>query len=578
MDSSSVLTLSEESLAEQLEEILRFLEFVHPGLTDGTYESRKACIEIRPISRCGYNYALSRSLNLWNLNDSSVDRLRKFLELHNGAEYCLYYSVFAFNYDKAYTVTPTGQKRKKGKVNSEAALFHNEIVLDFDHLSKDDFEDLYSRFSELGLDGLWVYTGHGIQVHLKLTDLSFDSSILKKIVYKFRAKGFDCDEACVDPARIMRLPSTFNCKCFVEEEFYHEQEDPPYTEVLHRVDEEYEIETLFKKLDSLRTTSQADERILYDLFAEQKPLTTPKVNMLPSPAVADIFEVQQIVYPYIVRFELPEPICKMLVSVPFGFRNKAFGFLVKYFKMHLRLGKEQIREIMTLWAAQACDIPYDSKDFDYDFERFYHKGGLPYDNKLAGQFGFIDFESQIELRKKNIYIPSSFIRSLADMDGTVVRLYLGIKLLEHIGEPTTIEKLSPVLNVSVPMVKKYISAAKGCPHIYIQKGYKKAGIPNEYRSTKIVSFSEGYFSLSYNDVQAYLSQLNVGEVKLYLFMRYKFFSGEVFMAQDNLGKNIGLQQNTISVLTKSLQKKYFLKTTKKYISNDVYSCIYTLLR
>lgn len=577
MDNKDVLSLSSEELEQQLRAIVDFLTFSHPGLTDGTYESRKACVELRPISRCGYNYSLSRSLNLWNLNENSVERLRQFLLLHNGTQYCLYYSVFAFDYDKAYTVTPSGQKRKRGKVNKEAALFHNEVVLDFDNVPRSEFKTLYDRFAELGLYGLWVYTGHGIQVHLKLSELCFDHSILKKLIYKFRAKGFMCDEACVDTARVMRLPNTFNCKCFAVEKFAHEVDNPPFCEVVWRDEEEYAVETLFKKLDALRTVSPADERVLYDLLAEEQT-TKPSISARPSAAVADVFEMQQIVYPHIVRFDLPEPICKMLISVPYGYRNMAFGFLVKYFKMHLRLGKTQIKEIMSLWATQACKVPYDLKEFEYDFERFYYKGGLPYSSELTQQFGYIDFESQIELRKQNIYIPGAFIRSLDEIEGTVVRLYLGIKLLEHLDEPPTIDRLAKVLDVSVPMVKKCIAAAKGCSHIYIKKGYKRAGIPNEYRSSKIVSFSDGYFSLSYNDVQAYLSQLNVGEVKLYLFMRYKFYSGEVFMAQENLGRSIGLQQNTVSVLTKSLQEKYFLKITKKYISNNVFSCIYTLLR
>lgn len=577
MNVKNALELSSEGLEKQLKDIVKFLSFSHPGLVDGTYESRKACVELRPISRCGYNYSLSRSLNLWNLNANSVERLRQFLLLHNGTQYCLYYSVFAFDYDKAYTVTPSGQKRKKGKVNKEAVLFHNEIVLDFDDVPKSEFEILYDRFAELGLYGLWVYTGHGIQVHLKLDELHFDSSILKKIVYKFRAKGFKCDEACVDTARVMRLPSTFNCKCFAVEKLAHEKDNPPFCEIVAIDEEAYAIETLFKKLDALQTVSPADERVLLDLFAEEQKVNANGV-VVPSATVSNVFEMQQIVYPHIVRFELPEPICKMLIAVPYGYRNMAFGFLVKYFKMHLRLGKTQIKEIMTLWAAQACKVPYDTKEFDYDFERFYYKGGLPYSSELTQQFGYIDFESQIELRKQNIYIPGAFIRSFNEIDGIVVRLYLGIKLLEHLEEAPTIDHLSAVLNVSAPMVKKYIAASKGCSHIYVKKGYKKAGIPNEYRSSKIVSFSDGYFSLSYNDVQAYLSHLNVGEVKLYLFMRYKFYSGEVFMSQENLGRSIGLQQNTVSVLTKSLQKKYFLKITRKYISNNVFSCIYTLLR
>ena len=68
MDKTNVLTLTSQQLEEQLKEIVSFLSFAHPGLTDGTYESRKACVEIRPISRCGYNYTLSKSLNLSLIN------------------------------------------------------------------------------------------------------------------------------------------------------------------------------------------------------------------------------------------------------------------------------------------------------------------------------------------------------------------------------------------------------------------------------------------------------------------------------------------------------------------------------
>ena len=97
---------------EYLEEIIEFLSITHPSLLSNS----GGCVEIRPIIRDSvYSYDKSKSLNLFNLNENSVKRLNDFLNFHSEQKTCIYYSIFAYDYDKiAYT--KSGKKAKKVKL------------------------------------------------------------------------------------------------------------------------------------------------------------------------------------------------------------------------------------------------------------------------------------------------------------------------------------------------------------------------------------------------------------------------------------------------------------------------------
>ena len=235
------IRIDQEQLSQQHQTIIEFLSTVHPFLLTG--KDKIPCVEIRPLSRgvTEYDYNLSRSLNLWDLSEKSVERLYKFLELHNGEPYCLYYSVYAYDYDKE-TYTKTGKKAQKGKITSSAALFTQEIVLDFDHIGEKEWSRLSEYLEQLNIEGIWVKTGHGYQLHILLKQICYDLKLLDKMVEIFRAKGFDCDEACIDSSRIMRLPETFNCKCFADETYHEESAHPPYTQIVQMTQRRYDIE------------------------------------------------------------------------------------------------------------------------------------------------------------------------------------------------------------------------------------------------------------------------------------------------------------------------------------------------
>lgn len=571
-------------IEEQLQTVLSFLRAVHPCLVEDTGFS--PCVELRPIPRGipkddKRYFPLTWSLNLWKLDDEGIARLRKFLERHNGEPTCLFYSVFTYDNHKEVH-TKKGAPAKPGKITTEAALEAQEIALDFDDIGFTEYTELVDRFEELGIYALWTSSGHGYQAHILLSE-PLGKEDLRTFVYKFRSKGFPCDANCVDPARVMRLPGTFNNKCFKEERYASERSNPPRCEIVQDTNQRYGLSYIMDQLDKLETVSEEDEAEYAGSIKkgeEKTPVTMPAVE-------EDTALLRRIEYPYLSEFDLPEAVERMLAYTPQGYRNKCLGFLIRFFKNQYKLGKRQISEILDIWSKEACDPVYTADEFKDDFSRLYYNyNGLSYDAALTKKFGSIDFEQMIRLRKQNIHIPNSFFADLEGLSVAEVRLYLGIKLLEHTDESTSQEALSELLGVSTRNLRPALQHLVKDGHCFIKKGAPKLKIPNTYHTNRIVSAHDGYMSFSYNDIRAYVMELceqsgrtrSNGDLKLYLFFRWKFFSGEIYMSQSNLGKHVGLAQNSISDIVYRLQSRHFLKVIKKRCSRYVESCEYVLLR
>jgi len=599
--------MTASQLEDQLHQIVHFLSAVHPSLlqTDGY----RPCVELRPILRVEPTgnarsaYVLRRSLQIWDLEERSRERLRAFLERHNGQPTCLYYSVFDYN-NNADAKTAKGEKAKTGKITTASAMGAQEIALDFDHLNFEEYVELIDRFESLGLYATWVSSGHGYQAHILLEHRVTEKNALRQMVYKFRSKGFNCDPACIDPARVMRLPATYNLKCLKDEEYAHERENPPLCTVVQETEERYSLEKIFTKLDTLPTVSEIDEaaylntlspaqesgqsvgngeeveRVMPDSSKESISTAVTGIS-----ATDDVVCVTRVEYPYLSDFDLPDPIRKMLAETPQGFRNKVLGFLIKFFKTQYKLGKQAILDILTVWAKQACQPAYNDSEFKKDFTRLYYEyNGLGYDPSLTYQFGSLNFEQLTRLRKQDIHIPNKLLRDLDKLDGKTVRLYLALKMLEHLEEDATQEKLAETLSISTRALRPTLQDLLKSGHGYMTKGNAKKGIPSTYHTSRIVSAQDGYMAFTYNDIRAYVNDLygegfrGNGELKLYLFMRYKFYTGDIYMSQTNLGEHIGVAQNTVCTLVAKLESRHFLRINRKFRANGVISCEYVLLR
>lgn len=581
--------LTDTEMEAQAKTIIDFLSIVHPELNNKVHQN--SCVELRPINRSpdDFNIRLNRSLNLWRLDDKSVDILKDYLSKHNGQPYCMYYSVFAFDYSKdAYT--KAGKKAARGTITSEAAMFTNELVFDFDNVSFLTVEGLIHMLDQVGLEGLWVFTGHGYQLHLLLDSPLYDERALYRLVYLMRSKGFMCDTSCVDTARLMRLPFTYNCKCFSQEEYDEEYNNPPLCRIIKETNKRYSLSEITEKLSALETVSTADEELYFESLTEKNTLAE---TLEAESSEEDGFVLSRAEYPeYLMYFDLPKPIHAMLQTTPMGYRNNVLGLLIKYFKQYLLLGKEQIWEILDIWAIQACEPAYNRMDFAKTFERLYQIGGLPYSSELAKKFGYIDFNDQIQLHRDNkVLISNKVFQNLPYIDGNVLRAFLAVKILEHgnTGDEEipdvkiTIDAIAEVSGMSIPTLKRVLPITKKAKLLYVIQGAKRKGEPNTYHSVQIQDNDAGFKALSINDLEVYLSssprlKLSNPELKLYLFMLYKFYTKDRAMSLKKLGEFIGRSEATVSEVISSLRKKKYIKVEKVYKDNVIFFNKYTLLK
>lgn len=563
------LAIDSEDFEFQLDTVRDFLSKVHPFLTDDT--RRDACVEIRPILREGKSYKHSKSLTLWSLDDTSITYLKEFLLRLNKVPACIFYSVFSFD-----------NSRFK-RIRKSNSLFTNEIALDFDNIGEKEQAEFDKRLSGVGIHPMWVFTGHGYHAHILLSEDVYEPDILEKFIHLFKEKGFPVDEACKDPARLMRIPFTFNCKAFADEES-EEKEKPRMCEVKRFSDYRHSVQELYLKLNMLPSSSLCPEKEKINLKDEKKG---QKKSIQPAVSEPDRIELKKISYPHIRKYTIPEPVCKMLAQTPKGYRNSVLGFLIGYFNRTLYMSKEQIQEILLIWGSEACMPEMNEHELRNDINRIYHNyGGLPYDSKLAKKFGIIPFNNDLVLSKKDVAIPNDFFYDFENLSGPLVRMYIGIKLLEHTKGATTQEGIAKLLKISKRAVRTTLNELVKTGHCYMRKGNAKLKEPNTYHTNHLYNKANGHSVFTYNDLKCYITELfddrkrGNNELKLYLYMQHKFRSGEIFMSQSTFGEYLNLKQNSVCEIVKRLVEKGFLYVEKKQheLQPQFTKCYYTLLR
>ena len=573
------MILSDEQIQQQMDTIVRFLSLVHPTLSDKS--DGTACVEIRPIGRGTYNYRLSKPFCLWKFDETSLFLLKTFLENHNGNGYCLYYSVFNFDYEKK-AFTKAGKVAQKGRITVDTARYVNEIAIDFDDIQEEEVVGYMKTLEDIGVYPLWTKSGHGYHAHILLNENLWNKTVLFRLVYLLRSRGFMADTHCIDAARVFRLPGTYNYKGYKEDE----EKDFPLCEIVKESDIRYNVNDIVNKISELPIISEADYEIYSKVEVENIQEITnedttreeeekEKEKEKSSESNEDFCFQSLINYPELVQSCLPDAVIKMLNRTPEGYRNSACGFLMKYFKDYYKLSREDIYSVLLRWSKEACDPPF---NIDNDFDRLYNSGGLNYDTALSQKFGYIDFT--VVKDKSTVWIPNAFFKSFSTLSGQAARMYLAIKKLEHYKKTTSLENIMKVLDVShTPTARNTVKELIENNFVYTVKGAKKNGVPNTYFTQKIINISEGQTRFSYNDIAAYVGDLNGNELKLYTFMKYKCArTGECFMAQRNIGKATGLKQSSVCGIIKTVAEKEYIAVNKMEINEYISYCNYTLMR
>lgn len=577
------LTLSPAQQEEQLNTILDFLKLVHPSLTNN---NSGACVELRPLARNQDNVPFvlfKNSYNTWQLREKDIDILRRWLDARNGYPMCMYYSVYSYDYDKR-TLTKSGKVAQKGKITVEAAKSAEELPLDFDHCDEEEMKKYDEMFESIGIHPLWLFSGHGYQAHILLTDKVVGKT-LKYLVKLIRAKGFShVDPACVDEARMMRLPYTFNAKCFEKRTKYpEERENPPMCHVVKFSDNRVSLKKLIDALESI-PTQDMDEYIaalsIRDEVkslpqntqdaADTKPQSVDAGNRVMPEYPAGLSEV-------VKAKDFPAAIKKMLTFTPQGYRHDTMAFLINFLTVYIGITATQTRDTLKIWNEKACEPSLEN--YDAEFSNLWPGSGKYSLRKLAAQHGFIDLKKYLEIRLSNeIKLPYALFDEMGTIKNNAVCVYLAVAIAEHDGVVSDIKKIAELANLkSICTARNCIKELIAKGFIYTIKGWKAKGIPDTYKVSAFTN-NAGFLPLEYLVAKDYIN-LPAGEVCLLLTLRRVCaHKTDVIVNQGNLGKAVGCTRNNVSLLMKNLEMRGYIAIARNYMDKVKYQCIVDVLK
>ncbi len=572
--------MSDDEICSIAKKQLQFLETVHPFITE-----RRSYIpeilELRPIFR-GEKTGKStyiQSYTTWANSEKSLDLLVRFLEKINGRPYCLYYSVFCF-------IPTLGDGRYR--INNKNAECTNILVADFDEISEEEFYSRKKKFSQLGLKTLDVFSGHGYQSILLLQEKTEDKNILKKYTNTLLRKGFHVDPAIVDPARIMRMPFSYNCKsCDPRSKYFSASPEIFETSVVNQTTERYDVDDVFARLETLPDVEGSIEPESEKIISNNKPRSRKKMSdeelcqMLENDYGKKL-ENTEIQYAHLLDVDsLPEPVLKMLMGIPEGQRNKVMMFLVPYFRNSLGLSLPKIKEVMHIWGKN-CHPSLDADFVSSEVDRIYGYGFKGKHGAYTKELHFIYGHMPLNKYKKDskIIISNEFFdEKYRDISPGSIRIFLALKLAEKEGyKHFSRDDMRKAVGISERTLDRNIrnilrsgylcKRKKGCVK---QKGEKYTYYLNPYFSSV-----SGFTSVETATVKLMLEELSNGETKLYLYLSRMTDRGrECWASQKYLAQKVGKTQCTISKMTDSLcQKKFIEKNTFRI--DDIAHCEYVL--
>lgn len=577
------LTLSPAQQEEQLNTILDFLTLVHPSLINS---NSGACVELRPLARNQDNVPFvlfKNSYNTWQLREKDIDILRRWLDARNGYPMCMYYSVYAYDHDKR-TLTKSGKVAQKGKITVEAAKFAEELPLDFDHCDEEEMKKYDEMFENIGIHPLWLFSGHGYQAHILLTDKVVGKT-LKYLVKLIRAKGFShVDPACVDEARMMRLPYTFNAKCFEKRTKYPEEcANPPMCHVVKFSDNRVSLKKLIDALESIPTQDMDEYIAALSIRDEVKSLPQNTQDAADTkPQSVDAGNRVMPKYPAglseaVEAKDFPTAIKKMLTFTPQGYRHDTMAFLINFLTVYLGITATQTRDTLKIWNEKACEPSLDN--YDAEFSNLWPGSGKYSLRKLAAQHGFIDLKKYLEIRlSSEIKLPYALFDEMGTIKNNAVCVYLAVAIAEHDGVVSDIKKIAELANLkSICTARNCIKELIAKGFIYTVKGWKAKGIPDTYKVSAFTN-NAGFLPLEYLVAKDYIN-LPAGEVCLLLTLRRVCaHKTDVIVNQGNLGKAVGCTRNNVSLLMKNLEMRWYIAIARNYMDKVKYQCMVDVLK
>ena len=553
---NSKLLLNQEDMKNVSTKQLNFLKLIHPFLDEHIYHNE--CIELRPIKR-QENLLSCKSLNLWSISEKSLVYYDNFLKKINGLPMCLYYSVFTLDYNKK-CFNSEGKLFQKGRINNQNALYTQILVMDFDDITNDQYEQQKEILKKLGINTISIFTGHGYQDIILLNEKTYDTNILKNFTNLLLKKGFSVDSSIIDSARVMRLPYTFNCKAFdSKSKYFSADPEPIKVEILNSTEKRYSLKEIFTKISTIPNKTEKKQ--------VNKTLFIQKNNLQKNTILLNDFENY---YPMLKTYEIPDAIKKMLMMTKEGLRNKALLFLVPYLRNHLQFDIPLIKEILSIWGTN-CIPKLDSQFVKKEVERlltynFNSKIGK-YDESLKNEFGILDFgdKDQYKTNAGNIIVSNKIFDLYPILSDCSLKIYYLMKVQNNLKNKScwTADEIVDIAKISLPTFYRNITYLTKSSLVLKTEPDKKKGQPTTY-SLLDLDLSKGYTFFNTSTIENMVfnenKKLTDGEIKLFTYLYFSTGNNrETWKSQDTIGKAIGKKRNSVSEMTKNLNKKEYLK-------------------
>lgn len=572
----SVPEFTDIQIKKQLNKQIKFLRAIYPWLSEDNFQD--GAIELRPIKR-DKEAKYVKSYNTWRLEEKDINSLREFLKLINGQGYCLYYSLFTFDYTKT-------SGKKKGKINSDNALYTSVLAMDFDDMNWNEFQLEKQKLVSLGIETIDIFTGHGFQSIILLKEKVYDKEIIKKFTELLISKGFKVDGAIVDCARVFRMPYSFNCKSLDIKNKHFGEGIKPTTDV-NWTEKRYNLVDVFKALNKLPTVIE-QSNVLTELdinttktepvTIEEKKVQLDKIKEIKNIKIENLNSI----YKDLIDVEkLPEPIQKMLQGSQSGLRNKVMLFIIPFFRNSVGLNIQTIKGILTIWGS-LCNPSLNKEHIEKETDRIYKYGFKgqqgKYSEELRKAYGYLEFNKFT--RQNKILIPNSIFDDFDVINDGAVRIYLAMKLTEQIEgiKEFTKQDIQQSANIVERTLERNIKDLVAMGYICKRRSNRRQGEQYIYYINPYFSSVNGFTMLENILVKSMLNELTDGEMKLYsyLCMMIGNSKNDCWASQKYLAKKIGKKgQNAISMMTDNLQLKKYI--TKKTIDKDrVKHCIYNL--
>lgn len=581
------LTLDAVLFETRQQNILDFLKLVHPFLAEDTYH--KGCVSIQALSRDKSAYC--RPCTLWRADDTGKAALQTFLEAINGKAFCVYWSVFCFDYH--FKANGTGKRTyKSGYVNNQNAIYTTILPIDFDNISYDHYKEYLTLLEAVGIDATSMFTGNGYQTLIHLNETVYDKTILSRFTMLLLEKGFAVDPSIAEASQIMRMPWTFNCKEYdpkKKEALAGRAPQGKPTSLLHTASNRYSVQDVFdrveaikpiggkvisiaKKLESkaqqenkgAKLPDSSEEQMLGDSNCTEAVERTP-------PNLAELGKV----YDMIKLETLPTAVVNMLHFTDEPYRNKVLLFLVPFLK-RMGMKQELIPEVMQKWGLR-CDPRLEEDFVRSEVKRLLeYDSGYCYKDELKWRFGYINFDEYKWYNK--IPVKNKLFNHMGSLPDAAVMIYLKLILYEkkHGVKLFTLEDISRITEVSKTTLGRNIPSLVRLGFLDKKRACKKAGNSYSYHLNLYYENTKGYTLVKVELLERMvgIEGLTNAEAKVCLYLHHMFGKNNYcWPSQSTLAENTGLSRSAVSKITDSLAKRGYIQkqTLKKHIGSY---CLY----